>query len=357
MVALQHPGEFDLLHAPLLQRLHERRHQHEPHAPGLVFGHHVRADRTHPLDALLVPEQTQEAERKQPAVNRLDPRVVVEQAESGADRLAVDLRHEGEFRHDQVAEALRHVLHLSRRERHEAPGAAQAGVVDVEKHPHLVVEAAAIERADRHAKTILDTLHHRRQLRVEVAQHRQLAPERIEVLDLPEPIGLDQLRVPGTVMRHHEEGRGVEPLDEQAALVIERGVHRPADRRHALGMKPILRRIEEAAGRLGIVVALEEAEEAPLLLVAVDVAGVHDRRDPADVHPISSGEKRPALRPLVERVRAEAEQFLLRHDERRHPAGIVAVDPPRQLDETLPLRSGVHRSNDDFRQGRLHVGG
>ena len=249
------------------------------------------------------------------------------------------------------------MLHFSRRERHEAPGASQARVVDVEKHPHLVIEAAAVERADLHAETILHPLHHGCQLGVEITQHRQLAPERIEVFDLAESVGLDQLSIPGTVVRHHEKRSRVETLDEQAALIVERGIRRPADRRHALRVEPVLRSIEQAAGSVCVVVALEEAEEAPLLLVALDVAGVHDRRDPADIAAIPRGEERPALRPVIERVRPEAEQLLLRHDQRRHPARVVPVDPPRQLDEPLPLRAGVHRSNDDFSQGRLHVMG
>ena len=256
-----------------------------------------------------------------------------------------------------MPQTLGHVLDLARRERHEAPSATQARVVDVEKHPHLVIEAAAVERADLHTETVLHALHHGRQLGVEITQHRQLAPERIEVFDLPESIGLDQRSIPGTVVRHHEERSRVETLDEQAALIVERGICRPADRRHALRVEPVLRGIEQAAGSLGIVVALEEAEEAPLLLVSLDVAGVHDRRDPADIAAIPHGEERPALRPVIERVRSEAKQLLLRHDQRRYPARVVPVDPPRQLDEPLPLRAGVHRSNDDFRQGRLHVGG
>ena len=157
-------------------------------------------------------------------------------------------------------------------------------------------------------------------------------------------------------MGHHEEGGRFKALDEQTALVVERGIGRPANRRHALTMQPVLGRIKQAPRRLGIVVALEEAKEAPLLLVALDVAGIHDRRDPPHIAATPGRQERPALRPLVKGVRPEPEQFFLRHDERRHPARIVAIDSPRQLDEPLPLCTGVHRSNDDFRQGRLHVG-
>ena len=115
--------------------------QDQPNAPGLILGHHIGADRPHPFDFAFVPEQLQKAEGEQPAVDRLDAGIVVEQAEDRADWLAVDLGNQRKFRHDQVLKAGGHVINLACRERHEAPGARQAGVIDLEKHLHLIGEA------------------------------------------------------------------------------------------------------------------------------------------------------------------------------------------------------------------------
>ena len=327
--------------------------QHEAHAPGLIFGDHVGADRPHPLDCLLVPEQLEEAERKEPAVDRLDPRVVVEQAEDGADGPALHLGHERQLRHDQVLEACRHVIDLGGRERHEAPGATQAGVVDLEKHPHFLVEPAAVKRADRHAKPLLHSLHHHAQLCVKRRQHRELSPEGVEILDLAEALGLDKPGVVGLVVRHHEKGSRVETLDQKAAFVVERRVRRAADARHALGMEPVLGGVEEGLGRHRIVVTFEKTEEAALLVVPLDVAGIHDGRNPPHVLRTSGREKGAAAGFFVERAGTKPEQFLLRHHQRGYPTGVVAVDPPRQVYEPLLLGPRLDGPNHHIRHGAL----
>ena len=48
-------------------------------------GNDVGRDQADPLDAVLFPQQVEEAEGKQPAVDLANPRVVVGQAEGGAD--------------------------------------------------------------------------------------------------------------------------------------------------------------------------------------------------------------------------------------------------------------------------------
>ena len=113
MIRLEDPGKLHFLHPPVDDRFDERPHEHKPHAPRLVLRHNVRADRPHPLDPLLVPEEADETEGEEAAIDRLDPRVVVEEAEDGTDRLATNLSYHRQLRHDEVLEALGHVLDLA----------------------------------------------------------------------------------------------------------------------------------------------------------------------------------------------------------------------------------------------------
>ena len=247
MVAFKHPGKLHLLKPPGNEPVGEGLHEHQPDTPCLVFGDHVGADRPQPLDGLLVPEQPQEAEGEEPAVDRLDSGVVVEQAENGAHGLTVDLRHEGEFRCDQKLEARRHVVDLVLGERHEAPRAPQALVVDLKEHPHFLGKPAAVEWPDGDAKPFLHSRHHRRELGVERAEHRHRTPEGVHVLDLPEAGVLNEMRVPRPVVGHHEEWRRIEALDEQTTLVVEAGIRWAANACHPLGMQPVACRLKERA--------------------------------------------------------------------------------------------------------------
>ena len=86
-------------------------------------------------------------------------------------------------------------------------------------------------------------------------------------------------------MGHHEEGGGVEALDEEAALVVERRVGRAADRGHPLGVEPVAGRPEQATGRRGVVIALEKPEKTPILPIPLDMPGIDDAGDSPDVDP------------------------------------------------------------------------
>ena len=69
----------------------------------------------------LVPEQADEAEREQAAVDLLDAGVVVEQAEHGPDGPAVDLGDRRHFRGDQVLQRRGHVIDFALRTAARSP--------------------------------------------------------------------------------------------------------------------------------------------------------------------------------------------------------------------------------------------
>ena len=95
-------------------------------------------------------------------------------------------------------------------------------------------------------------------------------------------------------MRHHKEGGRFKALDEQAALIIERWIGRPANGLHALCMQPVFGGIEQSLGCIGVVFALKKTKKASLFVVSLDMACVHDRRDAANIPVATGGQKRLA---------------------------------------------------------------
>ena len=71
------------------------------------------------------------------------------------------------------------------------------------------------------------------------------------------------------------------PVDQQTQLVVQRRVGRSAEAVDVLLGEPLPHGVEQAVGRLLIVDAVEEAEEAAALVVADDVPLVQNGRNPA----------------------------------------------------------------------------
>ena len=104
--------------------------------------------------------------------------------------------------------------------------------------------------------------------------------------------------------------------------------------------------VEQAVGRLLVVEALEEAEEAAAVVVLGDVALVEDGGDPAADLAVAIGQEGLDRVPRVERMRLVADQLLLVAAQRRNPVRIVPVQRPREL-QKLPLLPGRDDALDD----------
>lgn len=74
--------------------------------------------------------------------------------------------------------------------------------------------------------------------------------------------------------------------------------------------------------------------------------------DPADWTPVAVGEEVLRFGVLEERVAALIKELLYVHQERGDPFGLIAVEPPRQLDEGVQLTSGDDRANLDAHRYR-----
>ena len=58
------------------------------------------------------------------------------------------------------------------------------------------------------------------------------------------------------------------------------------------------------------------------------------------ISPSGAGEKKRGVAVLEKRMFLPVEKFLSFEQKRRHPGGIVLVNPPREFDERVPLRFG-----------------
>ena len=69
------------------------------------------------------------------------------------------------------------------------------------------------------------------------------------------------------------------------------------------------------------------------------------RHDAPDNFAIAPGEKERGIAVLVKGMFRPIEKFLSLEDERRDPGGIVAVNLPREFDESVPVRAGNNARN------------
>src|SRR3954470_6323153 len=145
----------------------------------------------------------------------------------------------------------------------------------------------------------------------------------------------------------------LEPVDQHARLVVHGEVER-ADHLAAVALaQPRLGGGHQSARCLVVVLALEEAEDAPVVaLVLVEVA-VDLSADPADRLVAPPGDEQLRVAVLEEGVLLAAQELLALEDERGHPLGRVTINAPRKPDEANQVRAGADRS-DVYRR---HAGG
>ena len=179
----------------------------------------------------------------------------------------------------------------------------------------------------------------------DLRQHVDVAPEGVQVLRLAEAVVLDQPRVVRRVVGHHERRRRIEAVDQQAQLVIQRRIGRPAQLVDVLVGEPLPHGVEQPVGRFLIVAAIEEAEEAAAFVVVHDVALVENRRDPPADFVAAQGQKRLDRIPRVERMRLVADHLLLVGAQRRNPVRIAPIQRPRELQKLLFLPAGCYALN------------
>ena len=142
-----------------------------------------------------------------------------------------------------------------------------------------------------------------------------------------------------------DDRRALVAFDQQAALVVGREVHR-AD--HAVAparAQPLLGGVQQRARGLGVVLALKPAEQPPLVVLKLVEVVVDVRADPPNHSPVAVGQEELGLGVLEERVLLTIQPLLEVHQQRRHPVGLVAIQPPGKLDEGVQLGLGGDRAD------------
>ena len=182
---------------------------------------------------------------------------------------------------------------------------------------------------------------HRVEALVRVHLLAEVEPPHQEVHRLRHPAALDQLGVVGRVPGLEDQRGDVVALDQQAALVVGREVHRADHPLAASLAQPAGRCVEQRVRGLGVVLALEEAEHAVLAALEVVPALVGLGRDPPDDLAVAPGHEVLGLGVVEERVLGAVEEAPAFADERRHPDGPL-VEAERQLDELGHLAPPLH---------------
>ncbi len=228
-----------------------------------------------------------------------------------------------------------HEVHLLGSHRDEAPVLLPGFVVDLADFRQVGLQAAFGDLAHFDvpvalAKPFVDARETRERLRSD------LEPVSEQILRLPEAECFDQVHVVARVVRHHQDGRRVESLDQQAGLVIQARVRGPAQDSHAAPPGPVRRGVEQRIRDRPVVHRFEEPEESRLLAMEFVVMPVQDRGDPSGVFAVAAGHEELDVRMTEERV-------LLGEDlcdvvaQRRHPVPIAAVDPVRDVEEPVKV--------------------
>ena len=123
----------------------------------------------------------------------------------------------------------------------------------------------------------------------------------------------------------------LEALDQHAALVVHREVHRADHPVAAALAQPALGGVEERGRHLRVVLELEEPEHAPRVRVEVVERGVDLRADPARHPPVAAREEELRLAVLEEGPRARVEEQPPLYAKRGNPLFLVRVQPERAL--------------------------
>jgi hypothetical protein len=132
---------------------------------------------------------------------------------------------------------------------------------------------------------------------------------------------------------HHEVGRRVEALDEDADLFVDVERQRTAHPLHAPSPEPARGGVDEGPADGLVVDRVEEAEEAGLVVPHAQVLAIDLRRAAADEPAISPGGEERHVGALEERVLPRVEPLAELEVEGRDPRRVVPEDDVRGANE------------------------
>jgi hypothetical protein len=251
--------------------------------------------------------------------------------------LSVDVGEAHQPRVDDRLERLGERLSLFVGLRQEAPVRGPRLVIELQDQLHLAGEVLHVDRARGDVRALA---HRCRQPLDPFLRHVvELAHVGDVVLHLRQAVALKQLAVVGRIVGEFHRGVVLESLD-QDGLTLVRGVGilaGAAHRGHAALLQPRAGGVEQRRDDLGVVLHLEEPEEADLGTVVLVEAAIHGGGDASDDAVTALGEEVRDLRAAVVGVLRGQQALCLEqpaaeqvHRERRGPVGVAPVQAPRQ---------------------------
>ena len=175
------------------------------------------------------------------------------------------------------------------------------------------------------------------------------------VVVLPHARRFQQARVVRRGVGLHDRGQAVESLDEDAGLVVGRGVEGAAHRRQAAGCQPRRGGVDEQGGSLGVVPALEEPEGPQRLVQDFVRPAVVDRGDGAGHRAAAERHPQPALGGAPEGVAARIHLRDPVGEDRLDPVGVAPVDGAGEPEEARDLAPGLGRHDPQRQRTGRHL--
>ncbi len=146
---------------------------------------------------------------------------------------------------------------------------------------------------------------------------------------------------------HHHARRRVETVDQQAAFVVGRIVDRAHDSSPAAVGKPLDGRVEQRVGDVGVVDRLEHAKAADIVAVLGVVQRIVARKNPADRLIAAPRQELPRGAVSIEGMLARIEELLPFQQQRRNPARVGRVNPPREFQKAATIEPRDNRPHFD----------
>ena len=166
----------------------------------------------------------------------------------------------------------------------------------------------------------------------------------VQVHGLGQARALQQRRVVRLRPLVEDQRLAVEPVDEEAGVLVVGGEAERADHAVALAVpQPLLGGVEQRAGHERVVAGLEPAEHPPLVVLELVEVPVVVGGDAADRVAVAAGEEVLGLGVLEERVLRPVKSVPNVELQRGNPQGLVTIDRPREVDEgvQVPPRGDV----------------
>jgi len=247
----------------------QRNHPEALHVRGLGQGH--------------VPDRL---ERVPPrgAVEVLEYGIPVGKSENESRRFPVHESESEEFRFDERLEFVGQGPNFPVVHRNEAPVLFPCGVVDFLNRPDLAVEVLHIGATGDETGIPAPGPFGQFLQSIETAIPDR-GNEGQQVLGLGVSGPLDQGRIEGRVVGHHDDGGSVEPVDQKPALVVGRRAERARNDEGAAAGSPALDRPQQGLADVGVVDTFEETEMNFAGFVELVEPMIENRRDPPDRPP------------------------------------------------------------------------